>query len=81
MNDPSQPPRSETPSPEAPGEFGPERLARIAGHVRGMLEELGLDLDDPNLRDTDRRVARLYTEMFHGLLPGSLASRPSPLVG
>lgn len=47
------------------------RLARIAGHVRGILEELGLDLSEPNLRDTDRRVARLYAEMFHGLREGA----------
>ena len=44
---------------------------RIAGHVRGILETLGLDLDDPNLRETDRRVARMYQEMFHGLKEGS----------
>ena len=52
-------------------ELGPERLQRVAGHVRAMLEELGLDLSDANLRDTDRRVAKLYAEMFHGLLEGS----------
>jgi GTP cyclohydrolase IA len=55
----------------ARGELGPERLTRIAGHVRAMLEELGLDLDDPNLAATDHRVARLYAEMFHGLREGS----------
>ena len=47
------------------------RVERIAGHVRAMLEELGLDLSDPNLRETDQRVARMYLEMFHGLLEGS----------
>jgi len=47
------------------------RLARIAGHVRGILEELGLDLSEPNLRETDARVARLYAEMFHGLREGA----------
>ena len=44
---------------------------RIAGHVRGILEALGLDLDDPNLHETDQRVARMYQEMFHGLKEGS----------
>ncbi len=44
---------------------------RIAGHVRGILESLGLDLQDPNLRDTDQRVARMYQEMFHGLKEGA----------
>jgi len=47
------------------------RLERIAGHVRGILEALGLDLEDPNLRDTDVRVAKLYAEMFHGLSEGN----------
>ncbi len=46
-------------------------MERIAGHVRGILDELGLDLADPNLRETDRRVARLYAEMFSGLREGS----------
>jgi GTP cyclohydrolase I len=48
----------------------PARIARIAGHVRAMLEELGLDLSDPNLRETDVRVAKMYLEMFHGVLEG-----------
>jgi GTP cyclohydrolase I len=47
------------------------RVDRLAGHVRGLLVELGLDLEDPNLRDTDRRVARLYLEMFAGLEEGA----------
>lgn len=47
------------------------RLERIAAHVRGILTELGLDLTDPNLRETDIRVAKLYTEMFHGLVEGN----------
>ena len=54
--------------------FAPEeqaRLRRVAGHVRGMLEELGLDVGDPNLADTDIRVAKMYAEMFHGLREGS----------
>ncbi len=46
-------------------------LHRIAGHVRGILGELGLDLEDPNLRETDLRVAKMYAEMFHGLKEGS----------
>ncbi len=47
------------------------RISRIAGHVRGMLTELGLDLTDANLRDTDRRVAKMYLEMFQGLEEGA----------
>jgi GTP cyclohydrolase I len=49
----------------------PERLERIAEHVRGILTELGLDLADPNLAQTDRRVAKMYAEMFHGLQEGA----------
>lgn len=46
-------------------------IERIAGHVRGILQELGLDLEDPNLKETDARVARMYAEMFAGLRAGS----------
>jgi GTP cyclohydrolase I len=48
-----------------------DKVARIARLVRGVLEELGVDLADPNLRETDVRVARLYLEMFHGLREGA----------
>ena len=48
-----------------------DQVERIAGHVRALLSELNLDLADPNLRDTDTRVAKLYMEMFHGLKEGS----------
>jgi len=47
------------------------KLERIAGHVRAILTELGLDLADPNLRETDRRVAAMYREMFSGLHQGA----------
>ena len=49
-------------------------LERIQSHVRGILTELGLDLRDPNLEETDRRVAKMYLEMFAGLWAGA---RPS----
>lgn len=48
-----------------------EKVQRIAGHVRNILEELGLNLEDPNLKETDRRVAKMYLEMFHGLREGA----------
>ncbi len=48
-----------------------QRLRRVAGHVRAILTELGLDLEDPNLAETDIRVAKMYAEMFHGLKEGS----------
>jgi GTP cyclohydrolase I len=49
----------------------PERVERIASHVRGILRELGLDLEDANLRGTDQRVAKMYLEMFSGLAQGA----------
>jgi GTP cyclohydrolase I len=49
----------------------PEKLGRIAHHVRGILTALGLDLRDHNLAETDLRVAKLYLEMFHGLSEGA----------
>ncbi|HVS14643.1 MAG TPA: GTP cyclohydrolase I FolE [Thermoanaerobaculia bacterium] len=48
-----------------------ERVDRIAGRVRALLEELGLDLSEPNLTDTHTRVARMYLEMFRGLEEGA----------
>ncbi len=48
-----------------------ERVARIAERVRGVLVELGLDLEDPNLETTHERVARMYLEMFRGLDQGT----------
>ncbi len=47
------------------------RVPAIAGHMRGIMEILGLDRSDPNLAATDLRVARLYLEMFHGLEEGA----------
>jgi GTP cyclohydrolase I len=48
-----------------------EKFAVISRHVRAIIEALGLDPADPNLRDTDARVARMYLEMFHGLSEGA----------
>lgn len=47
------------------------KAERIAKHVRAMMTEIGLDLADPNLAETDLRVAKLYLEMFHGLDQGA----------
>lgn len=46
-------------------------LARVAAAYRGFLEALGLDLSDPDLAGTDRRVARAYRELLGGLRPGA----------
>jgi GTP cyclohydrolase I len=48
-----------------------QKLDRIAHHVRGILSNLGLDLNDPNLAETDLRVAKMYLEMFGGLAEGA----------
>ena len=48
-----------------------QKVATVAHHVRGILSALGLDLTDPNLAETDRRVAKMYIEMFHGLSEGA----------
>lgn len=48
-----------------------QRIERMAVHVRALLEELELDLNDPNLTDTPVRVAKMYLEMFHGLKEGA----------
>lgn len=47
------------------------KLDRIAHHVRGIITALGLDLTDPNLAETDLRVAKMYLEMFSGLAEGA----------
>ncbi len=48
-----------------------EEVERVRSQTRGLLEALGLDLEDPNLKQTDERMARMYLEMFHGLKEGS----------
>jgi GTP cyclohydrolase I len=48
-----------------------QKLITMAHHVRGILETLGLDTTDPNLAETDIRVAKMYLEMFQGLALGA----------
>ena len=55
-------------------EIADPRVARIAEHVGAIIDELGLDRNDPNLAETDRRVAEMYLEMFHGLEEGAQPS-------
>ena len=55
----------------ADSEWGAEKVDRIAAHVRGILDELGLDREEANLQETDRRVAKMYLEMFKGLTEGA----------
>ncbi|MCU0735603.1 MAG: GTP cyclohydrolase I, partial [Methylotetracoccus sp.] len=42
-------------------------LATIERAVRTILTAVGEDPDRPGLKDTPRRVARMYKEMFSGL--------------
>ncbi len=51
---------------EAPKSEDP-RIGAIAKSVREILGQFDLDLNEPNLIDTDRRVAKMYLEIFQGL--------------
>jgi GTP cyclohydrolase I len=57
--------------PDDPLYRDPEKGRRIAAHVQGILEVLGLDLKDPNLQETPERVAKMYLELFRGLEEGA----------
>lgn len=47
-----------------------EKMERIAHHFQQIMETLGLDLKDDSLKDTPRRVAKMYVqEIFNGLNP------------
>lgn len=48
-----------------------ERVEKIAEHVAAILDMLHLDRTDPNLTGTPERVAKMYLEMFHGLVEGA----------
>jgi GTP cyclohydrolase I len=56
-------------TPFAPNFLGAdEKQARIKEYVTGIMETLGLDLGDDSLRDTPRRIAKMYVrEIFAGL--------------
>jgi len=47
------------------------RTRVVAARFRGVMEALGLDLDDPNLAETPARVARAYRFLFSGLDAGA----------
>jgi GTP cyclohydrolase I len=45
-----------------------EKIARIESSMRDIMQTLGLDLEDDSLRDTPKRVAKMYVqELFSGL--------------
>ena len=45
-----------------------EKIQAIAGHIKGIMEMLGLDLDNDSIKRTPERVASMYVdEIFAGL--------------
>ncbi|MBX2931006.1 MAG: GTP cyclohydrolase I FolE [Chitinophagaceae bacterium] len=47
-----------------------EKIEKITYHFTQIMDALGLDLDDDSLKDTPRRVAKMYVkEIFSGLNP------------
>ncbi len=49
-----------------------EKITKIEGHFRQIMEVLGLDLTDDSLKGTPRRVAKMYVkEIFSGLNPAN----------
>ena len=54
------------------GESKDPRVDLLAAHVKEIIRILGLCPDrDPNLIDTDRRVAKMYLDIFSGLDEGT----------
>ena len=52
------------------------KMELIAGHFAGIMQVLGMDLQDDSLKDTPKRVAKMYVkEIFSGLNP---ANKPKP---
>lgn len=49
-----------------------EKIKIIAGHFRGIMNTLGLDLQNDSLKNTPERVAKMFVnELFSGLDPGN----------
>jgi GTP cyclohydrolase I len=48
-----------------------DKIKRLSFHVAEMMKVLGLNLRDPNMKDTPRRVAKMYLEIFGGLENGN----------
>lgn len=47
-----------------------EKVQKIEGHFKAIMETLGLDLSDDSLSQTPKRVAKMYVnEIFSGLNP------------
>lgn len=49
-----------------------EKIKSIANHFKGIMQTLGLDLNDDSLKGTPERVAKMYVkEIFSGLNPNN----------
>lgn len=49
-----------------------EKIKLIANHFKGIMQTLGLDLNDDSLKETPERVAKMYVkEIFSGLNPNN----------
>ena len=47
---------------------GPEKIVKIQAHFDEIMKILGLDMTDDSLKDTPRRIAKMYVnEIFSGL--------------
>lgn len=62
-------------TPLRPGAFkmsDADKMAKIEGHFKEIMETLGLDLTDDSLKGTPKRVAKMYVqEVFSGLDPAN----------
>lgn len=65
-------------TPMVPGAFDmsdEEKIEKIQGYFKGIMETLGLDLEDDSLKGTPKRVAKMYVkELFSGLNPDNKPS-------
>jgi len=62
-------------SPTVEGAFelsDKEKIEKIAAHFKAIMETMGLDLSDDSLKETPKRVAKMYvSEIFSGLNPNN----------
>src|SRR6476469_1394484 len=59
------------PSPTVESTLDPaEKIDKIKKHFSEIMKVLGLDLEDDSLKDTPKRIAKMYVnELFSGLNP------------
>lgn len=64
MSDPIEEDDAELPRPSYQDCI--EEFNRVQENVRSLLVSLGLNLEEPDLKDTPKRVAKMYFEIFAG---------------